>query len=119
MNKFYKQFTATELKRKTIFTPNKDHKGRLIYWINRYFMGELSGRRSSKFCFRDELAYAIEQEHAIGYSVLVYSEVNVDWQMTKEGLADKLPLSKVSESSRAAGELNVNSLPDNIFGKQG
>jgi len=76
MEMYYKKVNQ-ELKRKTIFTPDKDHKGRLIYDINRYYMSELSGEYNCNFCYRDQLADAIEHEHASGYSTIVHPDLTM------------------------------------------
>ena len=78
MEMYYKS-VHEKLKRKTVFTPDKNHKGRLIYHINQYYMGKLSGEFNRKFCYRDQLADAIQEEHSNGYSTIVHP----DWSMLK------------------------------------
>ena len=61
-------------KRTTTFTPSKNQNNRLIYKINTYYKGKLSGEYNTKFCFYNQLAEAIEQQNAIGYTAVVIPE---------------------------------------------
>lgn len=71
------------IKRKTIFTPALNHKGRLIYHINQYFMNKLSGEKNTKFCYVDDLFYAVDQEHKIGYTAIIEPISTVEDQIEK------------------------------------